>query len=208
MELILASGSPRRQQMLKDLGVSFRVQTPDINESRLRGEPALNYVLRLAQEKAESVATKLGFMSNNQQDGWAILAADTIVVYGKLVLGKPTSKEDAVKMLRKLSGRTHEVITGYCWLGAQAEKYKSAVTHVRTKVTFMDMPDEFWSWYVSTGEPMDKAGSYAAQGIGISFIEKVSGSYSNVIGLPLPQVLKTYAKLFGTELHGHSRKSR
>lgn len=194
--------------MLKDLGVSFKVHVPDIDESRLRGEPAVNFVLRLAQEKAECVATKLGFMSNNQHDGWAILAADTIVVHGKLVLGKPTSKDEAVKMLRKLSGRTHEVITGYCWLGSTEGKYKTAVCHVRTKVSFAEMPDSFWTWYVSTGEPMDKAGAYAAQGIGMSFIEKVSGSYSNVVGLPLPHVLKTYSKLFGGALYERSAKSR
>lgn len=204
----MASASPRRQQMLKDLGIAFKVQSPDIDESRLRGEPAQVFVHRLAQEKAESVATKLGYMSDKQHDGWAILSADTIVVYGSLILGKPESKDDAVRMLRKLSGRTHEVITAYCWLGSKSSKYRSLVSHVRTKVTFTDMDDDFWKWYVSTGEPMDKAGSYAAQGIGMSFIERVSGSYSNVVGLPLSRVLKTYSKLFGGDLREHAPKAR
>lgn len=198
MELILASGSPRRRQMFSDLGLSFKVVNPDIDETRLRGEPALNFVQRMAIEKAESVVNKL--RKEAQSGDWAVIAADTIVVYGKLVLGKPIDASDAVKMLRKLSGRTHEVFTAYSWIGAVDGKAKTVSGYARTKVTFADLPAEFWKWYVSTGEPMDKAGAYAAQGIGTSFIERVSGSYSNVVGLPLSHVLHSFKKHFGGEL--------
>ncbi len=204
MELILASGSPRRQAMLRDLGVAFKVIAPDIDETRLRGEPAQVFVQRLAKEKAESVVGKL---QRSADTNWAVLAADTIVVYNKLVLGKPVDADDAVKMLKKLSGRTHDVLTAYAWIGAQGGKARVTAAHVRTKVKFAEQGVDFWKWYVSTGEPMDKAGAYAAQGIGISFIEKVSGSYSNVIGLPLPQVLASYRKAFGGDLREHCRQS-
>lgn len=210
MELILASASPRRQQMLRDLGVSFRVQAPDIDESRLRGEPAPIYVQRLAKEKAGSVAQKLGKLGERSDElptDWAVLAADTIVVHGKLVLGKPASRDEAVKMLRKLSGKSHEVITAYCWLGSRDCKLRASASHVRTKVSFADLTPEFCEWYVSTGEPMDKAGSYAAQGIGMSFIERVSGSYSNVVGLPLSHVLSSFKRAFGGELSELCRKA-
>jgi septum formation protein len=193
MKLILASASPRRQQMLRDLGLAFEVRAPGIDESRLRGEHALAYVQRLAREKAENIAD--AHSPENSRE-WAVLAADTVVVHGTLVLGKPRNEIDALKMLRKLSGSTHEVITAFCWKSAKS----CHVGHSRTKVTFIDMPDAFWKWYISTGEPMDKAGAYAAQGIGMSFIKKVSGSYSNVVGLPLSQVLEVFEKQFGGTL--------
>ena len=201
MDLILASASPRRQQMLRDLGVAFKIQSPDIKEVRLRGEPASVFVSRLAREKAECIVVKA--RKTAESSDWAILAADTVVVYGTLVLGKPESTEDAVRMLRKLSGRTHEVLTAFHWSGAQGGRLRSASGTARTKVTFADMPADFWKWYVSTGEPMDKAGAYAAQGIGMSFIERVSGSYANVVGLPLSQVLASFRKTFGGELREH-----
>ena len=201
MRLILASGSPRRHQMLRDLGVPFEVCLPDVDEGRLRGEPAARYAQRLAEKKATAAAEKLGLKDGSAiGEDWALLAADTIVVHGTLVLGKPSSAADATAMLRKLSGRTHEVITAFCWLGRKDEKSRIATSLVRTNVRFASMSPSFWSWYVSTGESMDKAGAYAAQGIGMSFIERVSGSYSNVVGLPLPQVLKAFSRTFGGEL--------
>lgn len=181
--------------MLGDLGLKFQVSAPEIDEKRLRGEPAREYVQRLAFQKATSVfdrKTKNGIPSH----GLVVLAADTTVVHGSVVLNKPESPEEALKMLRKLSGRTHEVLTGFCWKGVVRGKDAVAVRVVSTKVTFAEHGTEFWKWYVSTGEPMDKAGAYGAQGLGMSFIEKVSGSYSNVIGLPLPQVIETYEKTF------------
>lgn len=210
MELVLASASLRRQQLLRDFGISFKICAPDVDESRLRGEPADTYVERLARAKAFSAAKRLKlipqgshrdvtFRSNKSRD-WAVLGADTVVVLRQSVLGKPTSERDAVRMLKSLSGKTHEVITGYCWMGHRHSKIRIHVGNVRTKVTFSKMSLDFWKWYVSTGEPMDKAGSYAAQGIGMAFIEKVSGSYSNVIGLPLPDVAQSFEKLFEEEL--------
>ncbi|MBI3557596.1 MAG: septum formation protein Maf [Deltaproteobacteria bacterium] len=201
MDLILASASPRRQQMLRDLGVSFKIHSPDIDEGRLRGEPASVYVSRLAREKAECIVAKT--RKTPESGDWAVLAADTVVIYEKLVLGKPNDVEDAVRMLRRLSGRTHEVVTAFYWSGARGGKVRAAAGHARTKVTFADMPVEFWKWYVSTGEPMDKAGAYAAQGIGMSFIERVSGSYANVVGLPLSQVLASFRKIFDGDLREH-----
>lgn len=199
VEIILASGSPRRQQMLRELGLTFKTISPEIDERRLRGEPPMNYARRLARQKAEAVAAARARRGTEPAD-WAVLAADTIVVDGKTVLGKPADADEAVRMLRRLSGRTHEVITAFQWLGAVDGRPRAAEGHARTKVTFADMPAEFWRWYVSTGEPMDKAGAYAAQGIGVSFIERVSGSYSNVVGLPLAQALSTFRKAFGGDI--------
>jgi len=195
VELILASGSPRRRQMLNDLGLRFHVSAPEIDEKRLRGEPAREYVQRLAFQKANSVFGRK-VKPHSTESSIVILAADTTVVYGSMVLNKPENADDALKMLRKLSGRTHEVLTGFCWKGVVRGKEAMALRLVSTKVTFAERDTGFWKWYISTGEPMDKAGAYAAQGIGMSFIEKVSGSYSNVIGLPLPQVVETYEKTF------------
>jgi septum formation protein len=200
MELILASASPRRQQMLRDLGVRFRIESPDIDEKRLRGEPGAHYARRLASEKADCVAARAVSSAEGTKGDWAVLAADTVVIHRGQVLGKPVDAADAQRMLNALSGRTHDVVTAYCWLGYSAGETLSAVNHVRTRVTFAEMPRAFWRWYVATGEPMDKAGAYAAQGIGMSFIERVSGSYSNVVGLPLSCVLESFEKLFGGSL--------
>jgi septum formation protein len=190
--------------MLRDLGLEFRIQAPHIDESRLKGEPADAYARRLAREKAQAAASALG----DSRPDWAVLAADTIVVHGKAVLGKPADADDAARMLRKLSGRSHDVVTAFCWLGARDGKPRQICSHARTKVTFAERPPEFWRWYVSTGEPMDKAGAYAAQGIGMSFIEKVTGSYSNVVGLPLSLVLDAFRKAFGEDLRELCRTAR
>lgn len=206
MQMILASGSPRRQQMLKDLRAEFEVHVPDILEKRLRGEPADHYVKRLAREKATAVAVKRGLMNRDSLD-WCVLAADTVVVRDRMIFEKPENAADAVRMLKKLSGRTHDVITGFCWLGAFRGKHREICSSVRTHVSFADRCNEFWEWYVSTGEPMDKAGAYAAQGIGMSFIEKVNGSYANVVGLPMSHVLDAFEKCFGARLHECVRKS-
>ncbi|HRK01288.1 MAG TPA: Maf family protein [Oligoflexia bacterium] len=207
MQLILASGSPRRQQMLRDLSLDFEVDIPRIIEKRLRGEPADIYVKRLALDKARTVSEKRGLFGRSSLD-WCVLAADTVVIQDRQVFEKPKNHADAVRMLKKLSGRTHDVLTGYCWLGAFRGKCREVLASVRTKVTFAPRNSEFWEWYVSTGEPMDKAGAYAAQGIGVSFIEKVSGSYANVVGLPLSQAIDTFEKNFGASVHECFRKAR
>lgn len=227
MNFILASSSPRRQQMLSDFGVHFRIEPSNIDETRLRGEPPIDYVLRMARSKGAEVCKKLGLWAPSaavptasssrknsfaalkdvhfekdfsKDKDWLVLSADTIVVYGNQVLGKPRDEAEAIKYLKSLSGHTHEVITAFCWFGVFHKKPKFVQGHVRSKVTFSKCTPDFWKWYASTGEPLDKAGGYGAQGLGMAFIEKISGSYSNVVGLPLPQVIETFRKSFGADL--------
>ena len=172
--LILASASPRRENLLRQVGVPFRSMPSNIQEHRF-GLKNSGSAIILAEKKAKEVYLR-------SQANW-ILGADTIVVLEKTVLGKPESHDDAQKMLSYLSGKAHKVITGFCLLdpsGASAhlEKITTLVTMKRSA------PDEIQS-YIATGEPFGKAGSYAIQGIGSFMVEAVSGSYSNVVGLPL-----------------------
>ncbi len=200
MKIILGSASPRRQQMLRDLGIRFETIPANVPEEKTKSEKPLSYVLRLAKDKALAVASRQKIDGN-----WAVLTADTIVISGKTVLEKPREPEDAVRMLKKLSGKTHEVITAWCWTGAIGKRKKTVTGFCRTKVTFERNSSDFWRWYVTTGEPMDKAGAYAAQGVGMSFIKKVNGSYSNVVGLPLSDVLESFRKTFGKDLRHVTR---
>lgn len=197
MSIVLASTSPRRIQMFKDLGVTFKAVAPNIVEERQVNELPQQYVRRLSQEKAAAAQHKLrlGFTKND----WFILAADTTVVLGRKLLEKPSSKAEALYMLEQLSGKNHDVLTAFTWLGCRSKKRKAISQVVRTTVTFSKRPRSFWRWYVSTGEPMDKAGAYAAQGIGLSFVESYKGSYANVVGLPLPQVIDAFEDTFGTK---------
>ncbi|HUM11624.1 MAG TPA: Maf family protein [Myxococcaceae bacterium] len=172
--LVLASASPRRRALLEQLGLAVRVDPAHLDESVREGEPAERYVLRLAREKAEAVhARHLHSM---------VLAADTSVVLEGAVLGKPATADEALAMLRTLSGRRHEVLTAVAIAGA-GERLVSAA------VTFAPASDEALRWYVSTGEPMDKAGAYAVQGIGGFLVERIEGSHSAVVGLPLVETL-------------------
>lgn len=213
MRLILASGSPRRQQMFRDLGLAFEILTADIDENGAHGEAPLAFARRLAREKARAAVRKIG-LSGPDLDGlrlendWAVLAADTIVVLENRVLGKPRDEIDGLRMLESLSGRSHSVITAWAWIGRRSGRMRQAGGHARTTVTFAARPASFWKWYLSTGEPMDKAGAYAAQGIGMSFIERVRGSYSNVVGLPLSNVLENFRTAFGKELSDLCSKRR
>lgn len=168
--LILASGSPRRKELLAHLGVEFDIQVTDIDESVQPDEAPEAYVRRLALEKSAAVA----------RSGAIVLGADTTVAIHGQILGKPTDVEDAVRMLGLLSGETHEVFTGV------ALSDRSSVV-VRTEVTFAALASPDIAWYVATSEPMDKAGAYGMQGIGGVFVESITGSYSNVIGLPLAE---------------------
>lgn len=194
MPLILASSSPRRIQMFKDLGVRFQVIKPKVAEVQARGESPEDYVLRLSRDKAMAVAQRLKDLKKNYN---YILAADTTVIIGKRILEKPKSKKDALRMLKALSGRTHQVATAFSWLrvGKGTQALVSEV--LKTNVRFAKRSEAFWKWYVSTGEPMDKAGAYAAQGIGMSFVDSYEGSYANVVGLPLPQVIDCFLDNFG-----------
>lgn len=177
MTLILASQSPRRKELLERAGIPFEVQAAGVPEERRAGESAEEYVLRLSREKAMAVQAPEG--------GW-VLGADTVVVLGGLVLEKPADPDDAARMLRALAGRDHEVLTGICLRGAR----RMVNELERTRVWFADMTDHEITAYVASGEPMDKAGAYAIQGLGSKFITRIEGCYFNVVGLPVSRVYR------------------
>jgi septum formation protein len=171
--LTLASQSPRRREMLERLGLQLAVRPTETDESVLPGEAAGEYVRRIAREKARAV------------EGDIVLAADTAVVLAGEILGKPRDREDARRMLRALSGRSHEVLSGVCVRVAGGEE----AVEVRSEVSFAHLTDRQIAWYVESGEPMDKAGAYAIQGMAAAFVSEVRGSVSNVVGLPLLETL-------------------
>jgi septum formation protein len=175
--LVLASGSPRRARILTELGVAFRVVVSNADESLAPGEDGAAAVERLARLKAEAVAAR---------ETLPVLAADTEVVLDGRVLGKPGGVPESVAMLRELSGRTHEVVTGLCLVsGGRA---RSGVE--RTTVRLAPMSEDELAWYTATGEPFDKAGGYHVDGLGALFVESVAGSPSNVAGLPVRLLLR------------------
>ena len=177
VELVLASGSPRRRRMLEQLGLNFRVAVPAIDESALAGEEPEAHAVRLAAEKARAVAAP---------EDAVVLAADTVVAHRGDILGKPSDARDAAAMLRRLSGCTHRVITGVCILAGAREHLFS----VTTEVEFKALTPEEIEHYVRTGEPMDKAGAYGIQGGAAPMVRGSRGSYTNVVGLPLCEVLE------------------
>ncbi len=180
-QLILASASPRRQMFLKDFGLDFMVKPASIDERNLPGESPEEFVLRMAKEKAEIISL--------QHPTACVLAADTIVVLAREILGKPVDATDAQAMLNKMAGRSHEVLTGFCICRRDSRSF-FVCQAVKTKVFFKPLSAELVAAYVSTGEPLDKAGSYGLQGCGGFLVEKIDGSYSNVIGLPLAEVME------------------
>ncbi len=174
--LVLASASPRRQELLRCAGIPFVVQPADIVEEPLPDESAKNCAERLAREKALAVA-RLRPLD-------VVLGADTVVVVERQILGKPTDGEDAARMLRLLSGRVHEVSTGVCLVvGGQV-----LVGSETTSVTMSEISEKEIADYVGSGEPMDKAGAYAIQGMASRWIPRIEGDYSNVVGLPVALV--------------------
>ena len=177
--LILASGSPRRQRMLADLGITFTVVTADVDERPLENEAPVAYVERLAEAKAAAVAQQ-------DTDHW-ILAADTVVVRDDVLLGKPADADAAKAMLTRLAGRRHEVITGVCLLHRGRNEQQRF--HCRTTVWFTPLDAALIDAYVATGEPLDKAGAYGIQGLGGCLVERIEGSYANVVGLPLAETV-------------------
>ena len=185
--IILASASPRRAELLRAAGVTFDVRPADVDESVRSGEAPIDYVRRLAAEKARVI--RAGAPDR------VVLAADTTVVVDHHILGKPTDAEDARQMLGLLSGRTHQVITGVAIASPDAEAL--AVATDTTTVEFAPLTDEEIAWYVASGEPMDKAGAYAIQGLASRFITRIDGSYSNVVGLPVALVYKLVRGLHG-----------
>jgi septum formation protein len=183
--VILASSSPRRQELLRNARVGFEVHPAQISEERAPGEAPLDYAGRVAKDKAEAVFAALG-----QPADTLVLGADTIVVVEGEVLGKPADDEDAVRMLRRLSGRAHEVITGVCLAGRQQGETFADVRSETTRVFFVALDEKEIRDYVATGEPMDKAGAYAIQGVASRWIPRIEGDYFNVVGLPVALVCR------------------
>jgi len=183
--LVLASGSPRRAEILNAVGWPFEMVAANIDESRFESEAAVPYVRRLAQTKAETVA-------KNQRSG-LVLGADTVVLVDDEILGQPLDAEDARRMLKLLSGRWHEVLTAVALLCVGEDR--SVVDHEQTRVRFAEMSVSEIDWYVATGEPMDKAGAYAVQGRAALFIEEIQGDYFNIVGLPVRLVHKLARKI-------------
>lgn len=178
--LYLASASPRRRQLLEQLRLSFEVQATDVDEVPHPGEPAAEYVLRLARTKAEAVARKLGRSTAR------VLAADTAVVLGSAILGKPKDREEGLAMLARLSGRQHVVLSAVAlWHDGKVDTALS-VSEVRFRSIAVAEAAAYWE----TGEPADKAGGYGIQGLGAAFVEHLHGSYSGVMGLPLCETVE------------------
>ncbi len=181
--LVLASASPRRQELLRNAGIIFDVQPAQIAEDPLPGETAKDCAERLAREKALAVA--------RQRPHDLVLGADTVVVVDGEILGKPSDAADAARMLRRLSGREHQVITGVCLVvGGQP-----SVASETTLVTVSEITDQDIADYVASGEPTDKAGGYAIQGIASRWIPRIEGDYSNVVGLPVALVFRMLREL-------------
>ncbi|MGD1105577.1 MAG: Maf family protein [Terracidiphilus sp.] len=189
--LVLASASPRRSELLTQAGYRFRVHPAHIPEDSLPGEDPIVYVTRLAREKAEAVYRELTSAGPSAakersygQSSLAVLGADTTVTLDNTILGKPADADDAVRMLRLLSGRTHRVITGVALVTAAGVEVAAEATAVR----FLTLSDAEIADYVAGGEPMDKAGAYAIQGRAARWIPRIEGCYFNVMGLPLALV--------------------
>jgi septum formation protein len=187
--IVLASASPRRQELLRKAGIPFEVQPADIDETPRPGESPRDCAERLALEKALAIFQK-------RPEGF-VLGADTIVVVDDAILGKPRDADDAARMLRLLSGRTHAVITGVYLVGSAASRQLPAASETKTQtasettfVTMCEVSDAEIGDYILTGEPMDKAGAYAIQGIASRWISRIEGDYSNVVGLPVALVYR------------------
>lgn len=180
-KLILASSSPRRAEILRNAGFAFEVVSAHIDETRRPNERPADYVRRLAEEKARTVARQVA--NGAASDSTFIVGADTVVVIDTEILGKPSSTANAREMLRRLSGKTHEVYTGLAVLQGNGSAIRTAVE--TTRVTFAAISETEIEDYIATGEPFDKAGAYAIQGQGGKFMPHIEGCYFNVMGLPL-----------------------
>ncbi len=196
VELLLASASPRRAAILRDAGIAFRAVAANVDESILDGEAPREYVLRLSAEKAQAVAAKA--------EGEAlIMGADTIVVCEKEIFGKPDDAAQARRMLGRLSGRAHEVLTGVTLLRRPGSRRISFVE--TTRVTFSLLSPSEVEAYVATGEPLGKAGAYAIQGLAARFVTDIEGDYFNVVGLPLQRILQVLPQLDWQDAGTHPR---
>lgn len=192
--LILASSSPRRQELIKMLRLPYRIAVSDIDESMPHGTPPDAYVERLSLRKAKAVSDRI--RENGGEPG-IVIGSDTVVVLDGDILGKPADERDAFAMLKKISGRTHQVYTGITCIGT--ESGKTVTRHEVTHVTMKRLTDDQIRRYIATGEPLDKAGAYAVQGIGATIVEKIEGDYFNVVGLSI-RVLSEMLAEFGIDV--------
>jgi septum formation protein len=184
MKFVLASASPRRRELLASIGLTFDVIPSDIPEVRDEHESPEEYVARLSREKANAIARK-------HPDDW-VIAADTTVLLGEELLEKPLDGADAERMLATIAGRTHIVYTGVTLQNVSRDWCETRIAE--SEVRMLPLSSEDIAWYVKTGEPLDKAGAYAVQGIGAMFIDSIHGSYTNVVGLPLATLFQMLRK--------------
>ncbi len=197
--IVLASTSPRRRDLMSQVRLPVHMEVPTAEEKAKKGESPKAMVGRLAVEKAQSVMSQCLWKFGSA----LIISADTIVVApnGKTVLGKPKNEKDALRMLKMLAGKMHTVYTGYCVLSvSRGLQPETIVRVVASKVKMRPLTLETMKSYIATGEPMDKAGSYAAQGMGMALVEEIRGSYTNVVGLPVAHLLIDLEKKFGLTL--------
>lgn len=178
--IILASKSPRRRYLMERAGLEFSVIPSGITEDLVSTDSPESYARILAEYKAKDV-------SRTHPDSW-VIGADTIVFIDNTILGKPGSPDEARKMLRRLSAKTHQVITGYCICCKAENRFFS--DSIKTDVLFKELTDDEIQWYIHTGEPFDKAGSYAIQGLGTFLVKRINGSYTNVVGLPVCEIVE------------------
>ena len=190
MNIILASASPRRKEILENTKLKFDIIKSDIDEIILEKEAPIQAVMRLAFEKSMDIASK------NEND--LIIAADTVVVLDENILGKPKDKEEAYNMIRSLSGRTHEVITGISLVNLGLSK--KIIDYVVSTVKFKELSDEDIKDYIHTNESLDKAGAYGIQGYGAMLVEKIEGDYFNIVGLPISKLSDLLKKHFSINL--------
>ena len=189
-KIVLASHSPRRREFLKTLGIEFSAVGTDVDESISPGESVPDHVIRLSRQKALAAAQK--------ERRAFVLGADTLVVVDGVPLGKPSDRADASRMLGLLSGGTHRVISGFCLIAPGGKNEITGV--VETLVTMRELGAPETAAYIETGEPMDKAGAYAVQGLASAFITKIDGSYTNVVGLPVAEVVNALLSLGAIEV--------
>lgn len=191
-QIVLASASPRRSELLASVGIKFQIIPSHIDETQQTDEKPAAFVQRLSQEKAAEVAQR------STVSGRWFIGSDTIVLCDGEVLGKPDSREHSATMLRMLSGRSHQVISGYAILDRNNNRWIQR--SITTEVTFRSLTDHEIDGYIASGEPADKAGSYAIQGLGAFMVTTIKGSYSSVVGLPLAQIIDDLQQLGAFEL--------
>ncbi len=186
-QIVLASASPRRKELLTRIGLDIAVIPADIDETVLPDELPEAHVERLSLAKARAIA------SRSDVGGRWFIGSDTVVVRDDVILGKPASTADAAVMLRSLAGRSHRVVSGYAVVDREQNRFEAAA--ITTRVTFRELTDAEIAGYIATGEPADKAGAYGIQGIGASLVRSIDGSYTNVVGLPLCEVVETLERM-------------